>query len=407
MAEKPAINRSRPRWARINTIKSSLALELKTTFKEYRTGATISEVRNGPGSEKALVVDHTVPNLIALPPEADVMKSQAYRDGKLILQDKASCFPAWMLVGDPEDRAAVGDCIDGCAAPGNKTSHLAALLAQRETKQSTIYAYERDTGRSKTLQIMMERSGAEMVIVHKQCDFLDVEPDDDRHKNVTHLLLDPSCSGSGIIGREDIPSLALPIDPRSQKSQITPAPNASKKRKRHYAVQVSEPTLADSAIEPEETKEVAPDKVRLQKLSNLQTSIVEHALLFPAASRVTYSTCSIHVEENEAVAARVLASQVSQERGWRLLQREEQVAGLREWPHRGISKSNLGTTENAFDQPTLTRKDSEACIRCYPDGAEGTMGFFVCCFVRSPAEVVWPSNADSVDGTESWEGFAD
>jgi hypothetical protein len=50
---------------------------------------------------------------------------------------QASCMPAHVLgVTD-------GDCIDGCAAPGNKTSHMASLLGNK----TAIYAFDLSQGR--------------------------------------------------------------------------------------------------------------------------------------------------------------------------------------------------------------------------------------------------------------------
>nr|KAG5710079.1 hypothetical protein BaRGS_030155 [Batillaria attramentaria] len=46
---------------------------------------------------------------------------------------------------------------------------------------------------------------------------------------------------------------------------------------------------------------------RLQNLARFQISILKHALQFPAAQRVVYSTCSVHEEENEAVVSEVAA----------------------------------------------------------------------------------------------------
>ena len=48
-----------------------------------------------------------------------------YKMGKMILQDKASCFPAIVLAPPSDEHAVV---IDATAAPGNKTSHLSALM---------------------------------------------------------------------------------------------------------------------------------------------------------------------------------------------------------------------------------------------------------------------------------------
>ncbi|KIW31042.1 uncharacterized protein PV07_02726 [Cladophialophora immunda] len=402
LAESPRAYRSQPRWIRINTLKTSLEQELATTFKGYQSAATITEVTNSFATDKVLAIDQHVPDLVALPPEADVTKTQAYRDGKLILQDKASCFPACMLVGERGGNSDIRDCLDACAAPGNKTSHLAALLAKNGKTETKVFACERDPNRSKTLLSMMQKSGSDAVIVQPSCDFLSLNSHDAKYENVTHLLLDPSCSGSGIVGREDVPSLALPVDPRSEKAHPTPSPKASKKRKRDHHHEEA----VNIANEVEETRDAVSDSARLLKLSNLQTKIVEHALSFPAAVRVTYSTCSIHVEENEAVVFRVLQSRTAKERSWRLLRREEQVRGMRQWGQRGLAVSE----ESASCRSALGEEEREACIRCHPGDDEGTMGFFVCCFVRSPVGTKKSTTGEAIDTRreeESWEGFSD
>ena len=45
---------------------------------------------------------------------------------------------------------------------------------------------------------------------------------------------------------------------------------------------------------------------RLENLAAFQTRVLLHALSFPAAKRVVYSTCSRHQEENESVVFKVL-----------------------------------------------------------------------------------------------------
>lgn len=395
LEEKPPSHRSQPRWIRINTLKSTLDEQLATTFKGYKTDASLLEVAEASSTAKVLAIDENIPDVIALPPEAESTKTEAYKLGKLILQDKASCFPAYLLVGGQSDDLSVGDCIDGCAAPGNKTSHLAALLAGSMHRTSKIFACERDTTRSKTLRSMMERSGADMVKVLFGQDFLALDPSSSKYKNVTHFLLDPSCSGSGIVGREDVPSLALPVDPRAQKSRAGKAEENSKKRKREQVATQPDKAVEDGSVDAEETPEAAPNQQRLQKLSALQTRIVEHAFSFSAATRITYSTCSIHVEENEAVVSRVLASEVAKPRGWRVLRREEQPDGLRRWEHRGVADPGI------VGSPPLDEEQRQACIRCYPGGDEGTMGFFVCGFVRDEGD------DGSMEAGDSWDGFSD
>lgn len=291
--------------------------------------------------------DAHVPNLLALSLGTEVTKNDVYKQGELILQDKASCFPAYLLLGN-ESKGGTGDIIDGCAAPGNKTTHLAAIMGEIGSA-GKIFACERDSTRSKTLRVMVGKAGAGTVEVLAKQDFLALDPQDARFGRVTHLLLDPSCSGSGILRREDIPKLALPNDPRTLTMPTTN--NKPKKRKRQEAEElVSEDISADAKVNLAPTEEEAPvvaSEERLQKLSNLQTRIVEHAMKFPAAKRLTYSTCSIHEQENEVVVSRLLASQVAQTRGWTVLRRSQQVDGMKRWKHRGIrSRPDDGSNRN-------------------------------------------------------------
>ncbi|KAI5306671.1 putative 28S rRNA (cytosine-C(5))-methyltransferase, partial [Ascosphaera atra] len=174
-------------------------------------------------------------------------------------------------------------------------------------------------------------------------DFLGVDPRDKRFKGVTGLLLDPSCSGSGIQGRDDVPTLALPEakppgDPNSKRSKKRKRSGKDKNEGRDAKRGAGSSGGKAAPGEENEMSVAGDDTERLIKLSNLQTRIVEHALSFPSARRVTYSTCSIHGLENENVVARVLGSEVARRRGWRVLKRSEQPSGLREWKHRGVKQ---------------------------------------------------------------------
>ncbi|KUL90401.1 hypothetical protein ZTR_01982 [Talaromyces verruculosus] len=397
-----------PRWVRINNIKSTLGAQMETAFKDHKRVDRLNELK----SVNQIYVDARIPDLVALAPgTVDFSSSNAYKNGEIILQDKASCFPAYLLLGDKEDAWEGGDLIDGCAAPGNKTTHLASLLAARQkfhgkkqSGKSKIISMDASAPRSKILQKMVSVAGADkLVTVLAGQDFLALDPEDERFESVTGLLLDPSCSGSGIIGRDDVPKLVLPGHSKTSKSS-----NRGTKRKRPAEDEVAKPDDA------QRTDEV--DTERLIKLSNLQTHIVEHALKFPAATRVTYSTCSIHILENECVVERVLASDIARKRGWRIMRRDEQPQGLQKWRHRGIRKHTDG--EAASDIAVkLTDEQIDACLRCWPGDDECTGGFFVAGFIRddSLAEEVPVSgkedvkNQDKSDDEEDseWEGFSD
>ena len=384
-----------PRWVRVNTIKSDLDEQLRTTFVDYKPTASLEELlKYGSSStEKLIHVDKHIPNLLALPPATDLSKTPAYLDGEIILQDKASCFPAYLLSPKSED----GDCLDACAAPGNKTTHLAAILHERRAvAKPKIYACERDKERASTMLALLRTAGAERHVTAKAGqDFLKIDPLEAPWDTVSTLLLDPSCSGSGIVGRDEALNVILPS--KEVKDQLKVQ---SKKRKR-------KPTTNSNPIVHEASEEVSTNKdkpsdslsIRLTALSTFQLKLLLHAFHFPKARRIAYSTCSTHAEENEHVVMKAIESSIAQSRGWRLLRREEQVSGMKAWKIRGkVDACRDVTKDETIDESDI----AEACIRCEKGTKEGTQGFFVAGFVRPVTE---PETEQLVD--QEWEGFSD
>jgi 25S rRNA (cytosine2278-C5)-methyltransferase len=343
--------------------------------------------------------------LIALPPKSDFSGSQAYKSGEIIFQDKASCFPAYLLDIDPND----GDIIDACAAPGNKTTHLAALSSStpNASYKRKVLAFERDRQRTKTLRKMVSAAGADgTVSIVGATDFLQAKPTDSLYKHVTAILLDPSCSGSGIVGRDDEPTLYLPtVNATTQHPNNT----KSKKRKRGQVEKEEKlhPELEEEALTPSSEKDLI---ARLDALSKFQLSILQHAMTFPGARKIVYSTCSVHHQENERVVINALQSQVAMDGGWRLLSRTEQVDGLRRWNTRGDKTScDQVLARIPGDSETLDANFiADSCIRCEKGTATGTMGFFVAGFTRDkPPETTAPADIEEYHGSEEWNGFSD
>ncbi|KAI0859091.1 S-adenosyl-L-methionine-dependent methyltransferase [Xylaria cubensis] len=364
-----------PRWVRVNTLKTTLQDQLETTFKNFTRVASVKDVIAGSIEGNLLHVDEHVPNLLALSPTFEITKTPAYVSGAIILQDKASCFPAYLLDPQPED----GDVIDSCSAPGNKTTHVAAIVKSRvaegeECKQK-VFAFEKDQHRSKTLDKMVNLAGAqEITRMSLGRDFLKVDPNTPIYANVGALLLDPSCSGSGIVGRDAMPTIHLPEQPGTTTTKKTPLDNKNRKRKRGNDTAEEEGRQQILVDDDGQELVVSSEKemrARLEALSSFQLTLLLHAFTFPAARKVTYSTCSIHAEENEQVVLKALQSEVAVKRGWRIMRREQQVQGMRDWPVRGSLEASDGDEEIA-----------EACIRSYKDDGRGVMGFFVAGFVR-------------------------
>lgn len=216
--------------------------------------------------------DSFIPNLFAIHPSISMNKLPEYREGKIIVQDRASCIPVTLMNPEPK-----GVYIDACAAPGNKTSQLAAVSRK-------VTAFERDPKRAKTLAKMLETAKLSDRVDIQIKDFTHYEPTDEY---IDGLIVDPSCSGSGIF----------------RSTTTTPE--------------------------------------RLQKLSEFQYLIMLHALKFNAG-KVVYSTCSIHPEEDENVIQKLLDTpEVSMK--WELANKAD---SLPKWPRRGLEKD---LSENNFD----------------------------------------------------------
>ncbi|VEN48827.1 unnamed protein product [Callosobruchus maculatus] len=244
---------TKPKYVRVNALKKTVeeAIEaftdegwhlIRHSDKNDYNGF-IEKVAALKGGE--FMVDMHVPSLLIFPPRTHFYNHPAYKNGTVILQDKASCLPVHLLAPPPGSTV-----LDMCAAPGMKTTQLAAALAN----QGVVYAVERDTKRVGILKHIVGSSEATCVKVINK-DVLDCAKKD--FPGAEYILVDPSCSGSGMTERS------------------TEAENK--------------------------------DLARLEKLAGFQILILRSALTrYPDAKRVAYSTCSLHPEENEEVVRQVL-----------------------------------------------------------------------------------------------------
>jgi len=146
-----------------------------------------------------------------------------------------------------------------------------------------MIAIERDIKRCKTLRSLMQKFGADNIQIYNK-DFLDLNPNE--FLEVEYIILDPSCSGSGIFHRSGQPG-----------------------------------------------KEDSPE--RIEKLASFQTKLLRHALSFPSIKRVAYSTCSIHKRENEDVAMEVLRGSVNFEPVKSFALKDNCIP---DWERRGLSE---------------------------------------------------------------------
>jgi 16S rRNA C967 or C1407 C5-methylase (RsmB/RsmF family) len=169
--------------------------------------------------------------------------------GDILLQDKSTCVTAFALLsGRPQAPSPPIHVIDACAAPGGKTLHILECLRPGDS----LTAIELDEKRAKILEERLAtlgdtKKGVKVTVLN--CDFLKLFQEDSRLGSpVTHINLDPSCSGTGMSG----PS----------------------------------------------TK----GKDKLKTLASFQSMMLRHALnAFPQVEVVCYSTCSVLSIENEDV----------------------------------------------------------------------------------------------------------
>ncbi|GFT54538.1 hypothetical protein NPIL_694831 [Nephila pilipes] len=173
-----------------------------------------------------------------------------FKKNQIYIQDKSSYIPVFVL--DPKPGCTV---LDACAAPGMKTIHMASIMENK----GKIYAFEKSETRFITLKDMLNR--APVKICEAECmDFYLVNTNDPKYNSVEYILVDPSCSGSGMVNR------------------------------------------MDPVTDTKDSKTVS----RLEKLAGFQILLLKHALSFPSVKRVVYSTCSMSIEENEYVIHEVL-----------------------------------------------------------------------------------------------------
>lgn len=117
--------------------------------------------------------------------EIDIKELEIYKNGEIYLQSLSSMMPAIIL--EPKENE---DILDMTAAPGGKTTQIAALT----NNKANITACEMNSVRADRLKYNVEKQGATSVTVLKE---------DSRRLNdyfsFDKILLDAPCSGSGTI----------------------------------------------------------------------------------------------------------------------------------------------------------------------------------------------------------------
>lgn len=118
----------------------------------------------------------------------DVLAHPLYAQGAITPQSRASQRVARVLDPQPGERV-----LDVCAAPGGKTTHLAALMAD----QGEVVAVERNPQRAQALTVQAQRLHATSVRVHV-ADAKEITQDA-LGGTFDRILVDPPCSGLGTL----------------------------------------------------------------------------------------------------------------------------------------------------------------------------------------------------------------
>jgi len=128
----------------------------------------------------------------------DALAHPGYAEGAFAPQSRASQRVAPVLDPQPGERV-----LDLCAAPGGKTTHLAALMGD----EGEVVAVERHPGRARALRATAQRMRASCVRVV----VADAKAFDDPG-GFDRVLLDPPCSGLGTLRSH--PDLRWRVTPR-------------------------------------------------------------------------------------------------------------------------------------------------------------------------------------------------
>lgn len=216
---------------RVNTIKTTVeAIEKELIKNEI-------EFEKVKWSKDAFIVLNKKEN--------EIQEMDIYKNGKIYLQSLSSMLPPIVLNPMPKN-----DILDMTAAPGGKTTQIAAL----SNNEANITACEINKIRAERLRYNLDKQGASSVFV-----MLEDARNIDNFFSFDQILLDSPCSGSGTI-------------------------NINENNLNEYF-----------------TTEL------VERSKKLQIALIKKAIkILKSGKEMVYSTCSILKEENEDIIRKVL-----------------------------------------------------------------------------------------------------
>ncbi len=126
-----------------------------------------------------------LPEALVVEGPLDLARSEIFARGAVMPQSRASMLVARVLAPERGERV-----LDLCAAPGAKTTHLAALMCD----EGRLVAVERHRGRAASLKQTCRRMHTRCVEIRTQ-DALELTGE----AGFDRVLLDPPCSGLGTL----------------------------------------------------------------------------------------------------------------------------------------------------------------------------------------------------------------
>ena len=168
---------------------SELALRVNTLFADPATVAA---------TFRPLPTDPALPETLVRRRPVRPARLEPWRSGAILAQSRAAMLVARALDPKPGERV-----LDLCAAPGGKSTHLAALMAD----EGEVLAVERNPARAAALQETARRLHASSVRV----DLADAASTRREGAVFDRVLVDPPCSGLGTL--QSRPDLRWRITP--------------------------------------------------------------------------------------------------------------------------------------------------------------------------------------------------
>ena len=181
---------------RANTLKSDVDTIKNKFSKEGIKFETVS------WSDNALIINNA--------DEKTIENMNIYKNGDIYLQSLSSMLPPIIL--EPKENT---DILDMCAAPGGKTTQIAAIT----NNNATITACEMNKIRAERLKYNIEKLGANSIyVMTKDARFID------DYFSFDQILLDAPCSGSGTLNIDDknlFDVFTMKLINKSVSSQLT------------------------------------------------------------------------------------------------------------------------------------------------------------------------------------------